>query len=37
MSTHETVSQSDVVAVMRSERIVMLTTNTADGKLVAHR
>lgn len=36
MSTHETVSQSDVVAVMRSERIVMLTTNTADGKLVAH-
>lgn len=36
MSTHETVSQSEVVAVMRSERIVMLTTNTAGGKLVAH-
>lgn len=36
MSTPDQVSQADVVKVMRSERIVMLTTATGEGKLVSH-
>ena len=36
MATSDQVSQADVVEVMRSERIAMLTTATGEGKLVSH-
>lgn len=36
MSTSEELSQEQVVEVMRSERFVMLSTATKDGKIVSH-
>lgn len=36
MTTPETVPQSEVVDVMRSQRVATLTTRTSAGKLVAH-
>lgn len=36
MSAQKNLSQADVVEAMRAERIVMLTTSTAEGKLVSH-
>lgn len=36
MSAPEQITQSEVVEIMRSERVVMLTTRTAEGKLVSH-
>lgn len=36
MSASSTLTQSEVVDIMRSKRFVMLTTVTAEGKLVSH-
>ncbi len=36
MSTSQEITQEQVVEIMREERFVMLSTATADGKIVSH-
>lgn len=36
MSTSESISQEQIVDIMREERFVMLSTATAEGKIVSH-